>query len=230
MKRILVSSLLLVFAVSVRAQRPVTPEGPYRPFTSIVTERPQTPSTQRPQTGVVVDRPTTPSTVRPQTTVEVNRPVTVSAERPQTTVSAIYPQTTVEVLHPQTTVEVFHPQSPGEKSAPQTGQPRTFSPHAGGEDLASVPSSQATTSMSDFTPKPAKDFTKPESKAPEMGGGSLALGNDTAGESSKDSIASSHLRAGQQESLQADIKDNPNALAGLEKMLTDRTKVQQKKL
>ena len=231
MKRIGLSSLFLIISVGVWAERPVTPAGPSRPFTSIVTERAQTTtSAVRPQTSATVAHPTTLQSFRPQTTVQVNYPsTTVSASYPPTTVSAVYPQTTVEVIHPQTTVEVFHPQTPGAKNAPQLGQPRIYSQQGGGEDVAG-PSTEKPTSMSDFTPKPAKDFTKPEPKAPEFGGSSLALGNDTAGESAKDAMAASQVRSGQKESLETDLKDNTNALAGLEKMLTDRAKVQQKKL
>lgn len=223
MKRFWIVSLLF-YPLALSAQRPVTPAGPSRPVTSAVTERAQT--------TVSVFRPTTGVIQRPETSVQVNHPETDQISRPQTSVSAVYPQTTVEVLHPQTTVEVLRPQTTVEVLRPQT-------PAFGGDSPAApavVPakaekttSAQATTSMSDFKPKPAKDL-KPEPKAPDMGGGSLALGNDTAEQSAKDAMAASNVRSGQRESVEsADPKNNPAALAGLEKMLIDRTKVQQKK-
>lgn len=211
-----------IFPPAVWAQRPVTPAVDARPVTSVSVQRPQTPVVERPQTSAQVMRPNTAGVERPQTTARVDRPVTAQTERPQTTQSAVYPQTTVEVLHPQTTAGVLRPQTPGEKSAPQTEQPRIFS-----QGQASF--GQATTSMSDFKPKPAKDFSQ-ASKAAEMVDGSLALGNDTAEQAAKDAMAASHLRSGQRENVEnANLKDNAAALGGLDKMLTDRAKVQQKK-
>ena len=215
---------LLLCPLILSAQRPTTPVGPERPVTSVVTERPQT--------TVSLARPTTEVTERPQTSVQVNRPMTGQVTRPQTSVSAIYPQTTVEILRPQTTVEVIRPQTTVEVIRPQTP---IFGREEGPSDMTAksekiTPSAKAVTSMSDFNPKPAKDL-KPQPKAPEMGGGSLALGNDTAEQSAKDAMAASHMRTGQRENVEsADPKNNPSAaLAGLDKMLTDRTKVQQKK-
>ena len=151
---------------------------------------------------------------------------TVQTNRPQTSVSANYPQTTVEVFHPQTALETFHPQTPvfeaemGKKSNGSAAQAKADAPS----------SAKGSTSMSDFKPKPAKDFTQEMPKAPNMGGGSLALGNDIADQAEKDAIAANRMRTDQQKSIgEADLKEKSNALSGLDKMLTDRTKVQQKK-
>ena len=224
MKRFWMVGILLC-PLAVSAQRPVTPVGPGRPGTSVITERAQT--------TVSVFRPTTGGTQRPQTSVQVTRPETAQITRPQTSVSAVYPQTTVEVLHPQTTVEVLRPQTTVEVFRPQTpvfaGEGNTPAAPGKTEKTEKTTSAQATTSMSDFKPKPAKDL-KPELKAPDMGGGSLSLGNDTAEQAAKDAMAANNIRSGQRENVEsADLKNNAAALSGLDKMLTDRTKVQQKK-
>lgn len=129
---------------------------------------------QKPQTAVGV--------VRPSTSVEINRPTTqtsvthaqttVSVTRPQTVLNVTEPTTNVDVIHPTTTVEVIHPQTP-EFSAAQVGA--NAGPNGGKKTATSA---QASTSMSGFKPKQAKDFTVAQKAAP-VGGGENKLGNDT---------------------------------------------------
>ncbi len=217
--------ILLTFAVvPLWAQRPYTQGGAQRPVTSVSAQYPQTSvAAQYPRTSVEVTHPSTAQTAYPHTSVSVTHPQTsVSAQYPQTTASAQYPQTTVSAQYPATEVVVLHPQTEGVKSAPQVQKGRVFSQQGN-----TVPSSQSATTMSDFTPKVAKDFT---AEKPQFGGGSLQLGNDTADEAAKNALAASRMRIESQESLEKfDPKQNPNALSGLEKMVTDRAKVEQKK-
>lgn len=177
MKHLLLSAFLIsICSVWSAAQRPQTDVETRRPGTSVSVNRPQT------LTGAV----------RPATTAEINHPVTqtgavraqtnASAQRPQTTAGAVYPVTTVAASHPETTVEVIHPQTNVEVIHPQTPEflEVPFGASAGqkgGKSVAAT-SAQATTSMSNFTPKQAKDFTAAQKAAP-LGGGDNNLGNDT---------------------------------------------------
>ena len=151
-------------------------------------------SVARPQTGAEMRRPATTVEVnRPQTLSSAGHPVTqtgvvrgqtnVSALHPQTGSGAVYPVTTVEVTHPVTTVEVIHPQTNVEVNHPQTpefvaAQDAALSAGQKGGKNAAVTSAQAATSMSNFTPKQAKDFTAAQKAAP-LGGGENKLGNET---------------------------------------------------
>ena len=190
-------------------------------------------SAARPQTGVEMRRPGTaahanrPQTfaeaVRPATTAEINRPVTqtgaaraqmsASAQRPQTAASAVYPSTTVETIKPATTVETIRPQTTVEFSRPQTpefsaAQDGAVAGQKGGKSAA-VTSAQAATSMSNFTPKQAKDFAAMQKAAP-LGGGENKLGNDTNA-AEKDAANKSSL-LGKQSNQNMDV--NPNLKQG----------------
>ncbi len=147
-----------------------------RPGMSVEVTRPQTlTGAERPDTTAEINRPTTQTgAVRAQTTV--------STQRPQTEASAVYPATTVETVKPMTTVEVMRPQTTVELSRPQTAefsvaQSGSVAGQKGGKSAA-VTSAQATTSMSNFTPKQAKDFSSAQKAAP-LGGGENKLGNET---------------------------------------------------
>ena len=137
---------------------------------------------QPPTTQVTVSRPTTSVKVsRPTTSVSVSRPTTfVQVNRPTTSVSVSHPTTSVKVFRPATDVEVSRP---GEK--PVSVEIK------GAGDTAKTPaaptSSQAKTSMSDYTPPQAKDFKAP-SAASKLGGGDSGLGNQI-NESEKDASA-----------------------------------------
>ena len=182
-----------------------------------------------PQTALPVGRPTTATAVqRPQTSVAVMRPVTqtnamhpttnVQAAQPQTTVQVVRPQTTVAAVHPQTTVLVFHPQT---SSAMQADANQAPAKKVGGK---SVSSSQALTSMSDFSPKPAKNFTA--DKAATLGGGSMNLGNSTD-QAAKDAAAKASL-LGAQNNQNIDVDLKQNKLSGVDKLVTDRAKWKEK--
>ena len=176
--------------------------------------------TRRPGTSAQVNRPqTVTGAVRPNTTAEINRPATqtgamraqtgASAQRPQTAAGAVYPATTVQTVKPVTTVETIRPQTTVELSRPQTAE---FSAAQGGAvagqkggKSASVTSVQATTSMSNFTPKQAKDFTSAQKAAP-LGGGDNKLGNDTNA-AEKDAANKSSM-LGKQSNQNMDVDPN----------------------
>lgn len=199
----------------VEVQRPTTFSTDSRPFTSV--------SSTRPSTSVEVMHPTTQTEVaHPQTNVALMRPTTqVSVFHPQTTVDVIHPQTTVEVNHPQTTVSVFHP---------QTIEMSGDSTEMSGKGERAGFSSKAVTSMSDFKPMQAKDLSvkSPTEKAAQMGGGDMNLGNQT-NQAEKDNVNQASSLGEQKSAQNLEVDPKQNKLGGLEKLLTDRAKFQEKK-
>ena len=179
-----------------------------------------------PSTSVAVFHPQTAGEIyRSSTTVETFRPTTQTGTfHPQTEVTTFHPQTTVEVYHPQTTVTVFHPQTPQESFSQGVA-------NVGGENRNFSSSSRVQTSMSDFKPMQAKDFSavkQPEEKAAALGGGSLNLGNEV-NVAEKDNANKSSLLGAQKETQSVDIDPKKTNLDGLEKLLSDRAKFQEKK-
>lgn len=229
MKGILIGGLLVGFTVcNVYAWKPTTSTEVVRPTTSVTVVRPLTKvDAVHLVTSVEVFHPTTQTEVfHPQTNVQTFHPTTqVQVNHPQTSVEVFHPQTTVEVFHPQTTVEVFHPQTPEIVN----GDDKTTGsePQKGGKTGAS---SQATTSMSDFKPMQAKNLSAkpPTDKAAPTGGGDMNLGNVT-NEAEKDNANKSSLLGAQKSAENIEVDPKQNKLDGLEKLLTDRAKFQEKK-
>ena len=219
MKRIWFLSFLLIFTGGLSlAKTPQTESLAQRPATQLSTARAQTTqqvfrpvterSSQRPVTEVSAFRPSTQAVVsRPQSETVISRPTT------EETVSR--PSTTVEVFHPQTDVESLHFQTmPAANSGNSTG----------GKSVSS--SAQAVTSMSNFQPKPAKDLTAGNKAAP-LGGGSMNLGNADSDQAAKDAAAKASL-LGAQNNQNLDVDPRQNKLSGLEKKVTDRSKIKNK--
>lgn len=221
MKQILsVSFCLLLAGVSV-AKTPPTRAPVLRPMTDVSVQRPQTDvQVVRPVSSGVQHLTTQVQVVRPQTQVEISHPqTTTQVTHPTTTVEVVHPTTQVEVVHPQTTVEVIHPQTPGvgvqeDDKAGTSGKPDT---KKGGKTVPTVKA----TSMSDYTPKQAKDF-KTAQKAAALGGGDLKLGNSTD-QAAKDAAAKASL-LGSQNNQNMDVNPKQNKVSGLDKVVTDRAK------
>ncbi len=229
MKRILLSTFLIgTLSTWSAAQKPQTTAEVLRPSTSVEINRPQTAaSTQRPATMVEMNRPATQTgAAYAQTSVEINRPQTLpSAFRPTTDVEVIYPATTVEVIHPQTTVEVLHPQTPGFVAGSVAENTAVNSAQKGGKSAA-VTSAQAATSMSNFTPKQAKDFTAAQKAAP-LGGGENKLGNET-NVAEKDAANKASL-LGKQSNQNIDVNPKLTNLGGLGKAVEQKVNEKKKK-
>lgn len=231
MRILLLGSLFIGMSVVHVFAAPPSPNASVRgmvhPSTSVAVFHPQTAGEiYRPSTTVETFRPTTQTgTFHPQTNVSVARPTTqVQTFHPQTEVATFHPQTTVEVYHPQTTVTVFHPQTPQESFSQGVA-------NVGGENRNFSSSSRVQTSMSDFKPMQAKDFSavkQPEEKAAALGGGSLNLGNEV-NVAEKDNANKSSLLGAQRETQSVDIDPKKTNLDGLEKLLSDRAKFQEKK-
>ncbi len=195
-----------------------------RHMTDVAVQRPQTTTqTQHPVTQTRVTRPTTQGQVsRPVTSVAVSHPqTTVQVLHPTTQVAVNQPATTVEVVHPQTTMQVNRPQTPTLEEIQAAGQ--ATSAKVGGKKTAS---SQASTSMSNFTPKQARDLTA-TTKAASAGGGSMNLGNTNADQAAKDVAAKASL-LGSQNNQNMDVNPNQNKLGGIDKLVTDRSKWKEK--
>ncbi len=213
--------MLLVGTLSVwSVARPQTGVEMRRPGTTVEVQKPQTLSgAVRPGTTVEMNRPVTQTgAVRAQTTVQTLRLQTTAAPLyPSTTVQVIYPTTTVEVIHPQTTVEVIHPQTP----ALAAGQAEVAAGQSGGKNTA-LPSAQAATSMSNFTPKQAKNFAAMQ-KAAQIGGGENKLGNAT-NVAEKDAANKASLLGKQDQNI--DVKmSNLGALgSSVEKKVEEKAK------
>ena len=182
-----------------------------------------------PVTSVAVSHPTTNTSVfHPETTTSVSRPTTqTTVFHPVTQTVVVHPVTDVVVTHPQTTVDVFHPVT---DDAPSTSAAtdragKTFGTYGTSVGGKSVSSSQVTTTMSDFKPKQAKNFTANEKAAP-TGGDSLALGNET-NQSEKDQANKSGLLTAQS-NQKLDVDPKQNKVEGLEKLVTDRAKWKEK--
>lgn len=228
MKRILLASVWCSLMVVVaQAKTPNTAVPTTRPSSKVAVMRPQTNvSVFRSTSNVEVRHPQTQGPVfHPQTTVDVQHPTTQAVVfHPTTQVEVSHPTTTVTVVHPQTSVAVFHPQTQETQAA--AGEGAASDKQAGGKRGSS--SAQASTSMSDFKPKQAKNFTAsaPDKAAP-MGGGNMDLGN-TTNQAEKDSANKSSL-LGAQNNQDMQIDPKQTQLKGLEKLLTDRAKVQEKK-
>jgi len=166
---ILLMSMLSVWSM---AQRPQTGAAALRPGTVAQVQKPQTLSgAVQPGTEVSANRPATQAgALRPATQAE--------AVRAQTTVQTLHPQTTAEVQRPQTDVQVLHPQTQADVLHPQTAEfSAANQPGLAGKSAASS-SAKGGTSMSNFSPKQAKDFASAQ-KAAKLGGGENKLGNDT---------------------------------------------------
>lgn len=225
MKRILLSSLLVSVAIGAGAKTPQTSTVVARPGSAKAVFHPQTEvAVFHPVTTGKSARTDTRVTVfHPQTNVSLTHPTTqTDVFHPTTQVAVQHPTTTVEVFHPQTEVAVFHPQTPevGGTEDPSSAA----APQKGGK---SGSSSQVTTSMSDFKPMQAKNFSAPEKAAP-TGGGDLNLGNATNQTEKDNANKSSLLGAQNNQDMQVDPKQTQ--LKGLEKLLTDRAKVNEKKM
>ncbi len=225
----LVSSCVIVG----QAKTPATRVQTLRPTTTTATF--VRPSTDRqvyhPATGVEVSHPSTQVAVtRPQTNVQVTHPSTqAKVLQPQTTVEVSHPQTTVQVVHPQTTVSVFHPQTIENQENAATDQMQTYNSASSGGRQAG-PSSQVTTSMSDFKPKQAKNFSAtpvPEKAAP-LGGGSNDLGNDT-NQAEKDNVNKSSMLGKQKEAQNLAIDPKQTNIQGLEQKVEEKAKEAQSK-
>lgn len=219
MKRILMGGLLLGIGVyGVSAKTPATFVEVVHPATSVTVVHPVTKvDTVYPATSVEVIHATTQTGVfHPQTDVEVVHPATQ--------VEVFHPQTTVTVIHPQTTVEVFHPQTSEEVNGKQGGAANMAQR---GENTLS---SKIVTSMSDFKPMQAKDLSaKPSAdKAAPMGGGSKDLGNNT-NQAEKDNANKSSMLGMQKSAENIEVDPKQNKLDGLEKLLTDRAKFEEKR-
>ncbi len=221
MKQILSVSFCVLLAGVGVAKTPPTRVPVLRSMTDV--------SVQRPQTDVQVVRPVSANAQHPATQVEVVRPqtqvevshlqTTTQVMHPATTVEVVHPTTQVEVVHPQTTVEVIHPQTPsfvqeGDEDV-SAGKPGA---KKGGKTISSA---KATTSMSDYKPKQAKDF-KTAQKAAPLGGGDLKLGNSTD-QAAKDAAAKASL-LGSQNNQNMDVDPKRNKMGGLDKVVTDRAK------
>lgn len=193
--------------------RPVTDDAPAgRVQTTAQVFRPVTQSgATRPTTQPVKHAQTTVEVTRPQTTVQVNRPATQEINHPVTTVEVIHPQTTVEVVRPQTI-------------SLAEGAPVSGNAQQGGKNRAVAQT--AATSMSDYKPKPAKDFTA--AKAAPMGGSSMNLGNSNANQAAKDAAAKASL-LGSQNNQTMNVDPKQNKLGGVDKLVTDRAKWKGKK-
>lgn len=187
---------------------------------------------QKPQTAVEMLRPTTtvetgrpltqPSFIRAQTDAQVIRPQTeVNATQPMTSVDVIRPATTVKVIHPQTTVEMLHPQTPGFVAAQED-----VSAGPKGGKSSGVTSAQAATSMSNFTPKQAKDFASAQKAAP-LGGGENKLGNETNA-AEKDAANKASL-LGKQSNQNMDVNPKLSNLGGLGKSVEQKVEDKKKK-
>ena len=228
MQRILMGGLLVGFTVcNIYAWKPTTSTEVIHPTTSVAVVCPSTKvEVFHPATSVEVFHPTTQNEVfHPQTNVQTFHPTTqVQVAHPQTNVEVFHPQTTVEVFHPQTTVEVFHPQT---LDVVNTNENAAGSTQKGGKMGSS---SQVATSMSDFKPMQAKNLSanSPMDKAAPMGGGSKDLGN-TTNEAEKDNANKNSLLGAQKSAENIEVDPKQNKLDGLEKLLTDRAKFQEKK-
>lgn len=209
-----------------QAKTPATQVPTLRPTTTATSTHPSTVAQVfHPTTVTEVAHPTTQVVVtRPQTSVQVAHPSTqVNVGHPQTTVEVVHPQTTVEVVHPQTSVSVFHPQTPIEE---EDGG-RMSSGFSSTKTKAGF-SSQATTSMSDFKPKQAKNFSAPvPEKAAPLGGGSNDLGNDT-NQAEKDNVNKSSLLGKQKQSQNLEIDPKQTKLQGVEQKVEEKAKEAQK--
>ena len=230
MKHILLSTFLIgTLSTWGVAQKPQTTAELLRPTTSAEVNRPSTTvQTARPFTSAELNRPTTQTgAVRAQTTASANRPQTDNGlARPATNVEVIPPATTVEVVHPQTTVEVLHPQTPGFVAGTSAESITGHSAQKGGKGVA-LSSAQAT-SMSDFKPKQAKDFTAAQKAAP-IGGGENKLGNET-NMAEKDAANKASL-LGKQNNQNMDIDPNIKTtnLSGLGKSIEKQLNEKKKK-
>ncbi len=228
MKRILLASVWCSLTVVVtQAKTPNTVVPTTRPFSKVAVTRPQTNvSVFRPTSNEEVRHPQTQvPVIHPQTTVDVKHSSTQAVVfHPTTQAEVSHPTTTVTVVHPQTSVAVFHPQTQETQAA--AGEGSALDKQEGGKKGLS--STQATTSMSDFKPKQAKNFTASvPDKATPVGGENMNLGN-TTNQAEKDSANKSSLLGAQNnQDMQLDPKQTQ--LKGLEKLLTDRAKVQEKK-
>ncbi len=209
-----------------QAKKPATQVQTLRPTTTATSARPSTVAqTFHPTTVTEVVHPATQVVVtRPQTSVQVTRPSTqVNVNHPQTTVEVFHPQTTVQVFHPQTTVSVFHPQTTIEEDEGGRGSGSFSTTSKKGS------SSQVTTSMSDFKPKQAKNFSAPiPEKAAPLGGGSNDLGNDT-NQAEKDNVNKSSMLGKQKEAQNLEIDPKQTKLQGLEQKVEEKAKEAQKK-
>jgi len=230
MKRILLSSFLISTLSLWSAARPQTAVEVARPQTAVEVNRPQTlEPLQRPVTTVEINRPVTQSSaVRGQTTVQTAHPqTTVEINHPATTLEVLHPATTVEVVHPQTAVEVVHPQTVDFSAGEEPGN-RAFNAGQKVGKSGAVSSAQAATSMSNFTPKQAKDFAALQKAAP-VGGGDNKLGNET-NVAEKDAANKASL-LGKQSNQNIDV--DPNAklsnLAGLNKAVEKQVNEKKKK-
>ena len=83
---------------------------------------------------------------------------------------------------------------------------------------------------SDFKPMQAKSFTsKPaDDKAAQVGGGSMDLGN-TTDETEKDNATKASALGGQKTMQNIELDPKKTNIQGLEKLITDRAKEQEKK-
>ncbi len=160
----------------------------------------------RPVTQVEVSRPTTQVQVsRPQTSVSVVRPQTYQrVSRPSTQVNVSRPVTQVDVSKPVTQVNVSRPATEVNVSRPTTFVEGAASQQAATKTAAlSAPSSEKKTSMSDYKPPVAKDFT-----AAATGGGEAGLGNKI-NQAQKDASAAA---------TQAPKAQNPSGVSAAEIM------------
>lgn len=222
MKSVGASILVVGLGVLATQARPVqTPQPVFHPVTSVTVSHPTT-------NTAVFHSATTTSVSRPTTQTAVFHPVTqTSVVHPVTDVVVTHSQTTVDVFHPQTQTEVFHPTTGDAPSvsAASDRAGKTFGTYGSSMGGKSVSSSQVTTTMSDFKPKQAKDFTANKKAAP-TGGDSLALGNET-NQSEKDQANKSGLLTAQS-NQKLDVDPKQNKVEGLEKLVTDRAKWKQK--
>ncbi len=209
---LLAATGMLLLAGNVAAQKPQTTVAASRLVTQAVGGKPQTTAgVTRPQTTVQMTRPqTTGNIFHPQSAVQTVHPqTTVAIEHPVTRVAAEHPVTTAQAVHPQTTAGAIHP------TTPDTASGGGATP-AGGKTTA--------TSMSNFQPKKAKDFTAgaPGGKAAPNGGAPINLGNET-NESAKDSSAqSSTLRT--QQGKPMDVNPAQSNVEGLNQKLSQHVR------
>lgn len=227
-------SVLILFLLSScvlagQAKTPATQVQTFRPTTTTPSLRPSTDTQMyHPKTTTEAVHPTTQvNVIRPQTNVQVQHPSTqVNVIHPQTTVEVFHPQTSAQVVHPRTNVTVFHPQTPFNDAEDMGGKTSGGFSNTKGKMGSS---SQVTTSMSDFQPKQAKNFSAPvPEKAFALGGGSNNLGNDT-NQAEKDNANKSSLLGKQKEAQSLEIDPKQTKLQGLDQKVAEKAKEAQSK-
>lgn len=216
-KNILFTGALVLVGTMAFAKTPPTVQPAFRPHTSTSVDHPQTRvEVARPVSSVSVSHPTTVQNVlHPQTSVSVAQPATTTAvSRPQTNSTVSHPETTVQVVHPASYVVVPHP---GEDTAGSLQLVGTATPPRPAGNT--VPSSQASTSMSGYQPPKAKNFA-----AANLGGGDSGLGNKFNDAEKSAAAASFKVPEGEKASLEQVLKGSNISKAAITKKVEKEVK------